>query len=242
MSDHDDHTRLRGPLLRRIIIVAVILAAVPVMMWSFTGFVRGYVAQPKTPTFRPIAPMTLIEAPNRGSAPTATDTEKLAEAGQRIVEARATVTDARPSPIIPIQTPSADTSSDTDNSVPASGSQIASATPAQPTTGSIPTATPAISATPAATAATVWPAPPSFGPSDASSATQSPAPDDATVDALPPAAPIKGRIPLPPHRPRLFAMAQPPGGVPVPRARPAAAPEPAPVEPEAPAVDRMLIH
>jgi hypothetical protein len=51
--------------------------------------------------------------------------------------------------------------------------------------------------------------------------------DTAAADALPPAAPLTGPIPLPPRRPTVFALAET-GGVPLPRARPAIAPEPPP--------------
>jgi hypothetical protein len=65
-------------------------------------------------------------------------------------------------------------------------------------------------------------------------------PDQATADddALPTVAPIAGHVPLPRHRPNVTAMVQAgalpstmaannavPAGVPLPRARPAAAPE-----------------
>ena len=64
--------------------------------------------------------------------------------------------------------------------------------------------------------------------------------NDSTADDLPPGVPLKGKIPLPRHRPNIavltnvaFAGGPPTGAmaanIPLPRARPASAPEPAPV-------------
>jgi hypothetical protein len=236
------------PVLRRIIIVVVVLTAVPVMLWTITAFVRTYVARPRLPTFRPLAATALIETPNSAAAATDPEQASLAEASHPIVEARATATDARSSPTISIKKPTTDRSPDTDGSVPAGGSQVAVATVAQPSSAPMPTAAPMgaqptapdIFVTPAATAGTsVWPAPPKFGPGNGPSAAPPSASNDTAVDDLPPAQPIVGRIPLPPRRPHLFAMVQ--TAVPVPKPRPAVAPEAAPVETVAPA-DRLLIH
>jgi hypothetical protein len=72
-------------------------------------------------------------------------------------------------------------------------------------------------------------------------ATQTP-PASSVEDDLPAAGPITGRVPLPRHRPQLFAMAPTAtlaqtataGGIPVPRDRPVSAPDPAPVVQDAP--------
>jgi hypothetical protein len=68
-----------------------------------------------------------------------------------------------------------------------------------------------------------------------------PATSVSTDDDLPAAGPITGPVPLPPHRPRLFAMAPTTtltqtaaSGIPVPRDRPVSAPDPTPVVPDAP--------
>jgi hypothetical protein len=52
------------------------------------------------------------------------------------------------------------------------------------------------------------------------------------AEDIPAGEPIKGRVPLPPHRPRIVAMAPGAGGIPVPRPRPDAI---APSESPAPA-------
>jgi hypothetical protein len=85
--------------------------------------------------------------------------------------------------------------------------------------------------------------------------------NDSAADDLPARRPLSGKIPLPQHRPHAPATAigapvspataaahvalaaeRAPAGVPLPRARPAAAPEPTPVEPSHPAYDPSQIH
>jgi hypothetical protein len=51
MSDYDDGTRLYA-LMRRIIVVAAVLAAIPVVWWTITTYVRAYYGPPQIPTFR----------------------------------------------------------------------------------------------------------------------------------------------------------------------------------------------
>src|ERR1700752_5286618 len=51
----DDQIRLYTPILQRIIILVAVIIAVPVVLWTITGFVRAYVAPPQIPTFRPLA-------------------------------------------------------------------------------------------------------------------------------------------------------------------------------------------
>jgi hypothetical protein len=53
--DDDDNIRLYAPVLQRVIILAAVVIAVPVMMWTITTFIRSYVAQPKAPTFQHLA-------------------------------------------------------------------------------------------------------------------------------------------------------------------------------------------
>ena len=53
MRDYDDdNIRLYTPVLQRVIILAAVIIAVPVVMWTITTFVRTYVAPPKAPTFQ----------------------------------------------------------------------------------------------------------------------------------------------------------------------------------------------
>lgn len=60
MREHDDYyndenIRLYTPVLQRVIILAAVIIAVPVMMWTITTFVRGYVARPKVPALEHVA-------------------------------------------------------------------------------------------------------------------------------------------------------------------------------------------
>ncbi len=116
-------------------------------------------------------------------------------------------------------------------------------------------------AAPSAPAMPAWPAPTAFNPSSPPTDTIASL-EQATVDNadnLPAGAPLHGKIPLPPHRPKVVAkmatmtdmtlataampVAGPtPSRVPLPRARPATAPEPAPVETSHPAYDPAALH
>ena len=51
MREDSDHFRHYVPLLRRIIIV--VLAAIPVILWTITVFMRSYVGPPKLPDVPP---------------------------------------------------------------------------------------------------------------------------------------------------------------------------------------------
>ena len=51
----DDNIRLYTPVLQRVIILAAVIIAVPVVMWTITTFVRTYVASPKAPIYQHMA-------------------------------------------------------------------------------------------------------------------------------------------------------------------------------------------
>jgi hypothetical protein len=212
MRYDDDHSQSFGPVLRRIAILAVIITAVPVMLWSITAFMRTYVAQPVIPSARPLA---LAADPNAASAPSA-DNNAPAQAGAPVVEARATATDARGL--------DADGKSD----------QLSdSAAPAQAPIGT----TASIGPVPAAPMSAASPAPQTdrTAANSPGNSSNSPWPDPSqatgggqlqtaasagdVTDTLPASAPLTGPIPLPPHRPKVLAMAD--GPVPLPRRRPA---------------------
>jgi hypothetical protein len=64
MREHDDYyndenIRLYTPVLQRVIILAAVIITVPVMMWTITTFVRGYVARPKVPALEHLASTNL---------------------------------------------------------------------------------------------------------------------------------------------------------------------------------------
>jgi len=221
MRYDDDNSQSFGPVLRRIAILAVIITAVPVMLWSITAFMRTYVAQPVIPSPRPLA---LVANPNTASAPSA-DNSAPAQASAPVVEARATATDARgldgdgksdqlTDSAAPAQAPAGTTASI--GSVPAA--PMSPASPAPQNTGQTAANSPGSSANSPGSANSVWP-----DPSQAIGAQQSQTATSAgdSSDALPASTPLTGPIPLPPHRPKVFAMAD--GAIPLPRVRPTAA-------------------
>src|SRR6516165_7223023 len=59
-DDYDDESiRLYTPLLQRVIILAAVVIAIPVMMWTITTFVRSYIARPKLPALEHVASANL---------------------------------------------------------------------------------------------------------------------------------------------------------------------------------------
>jgi hypothetical protein len=51
----DDSIRLYTPVLQRVVILAAVVIAVPVLMWTITTFVRTYVVRPKVPLIEHVA-------------------------------------------------------------------------------------------------------------------------------------------------------------------------------------------
>ncbi len=72
MRDYDDHVRPHV-VLRRIIIVVAVLTAIPVALWTVTGFVRSYVGPPKAPYFRQLATNVTEQQQGTGATTTASD-------------------------------------------------------------------------------------------------------------------------------------------------------------------------
>jgi hypothetical protein len=212
MRYDDDNSQSFGPVLRRIAILAVIITAVPVMLWSITAFMHTYVAQPVIPSARPLA---LVANPNSASAPSA-DNNAPAPAGAPVVEARATATDARG---LDNDGKSDQLSDSAAPQAPMGATASIGRVPAAPTSAASPAPqnTDRIAAnSPGSSANSPWP--------DPSQAVGGQQPQTATSasdssDALPASAPLTGPIPLPPHRPKVFAMAD--GPIPLPRRRPA---------------------
>src|ERR1700740_1821802 len=52
---NDENIRLYTPVLHRGVILAAVIIAVPVLMWTITTFVRSYVARPKLPALEHVA-------------------------------------------------------------------------------------------------------------------------------------------------------------------------------------------
>jgi len=209
----EDQFRHYFPLMRRIIILVAVLTAIPVILWTITVFVRGYFGPPKIAGPRPLATAS-IEAPagQDANAPA-------------VVEARATVTDARAMPPA-VKWPSpGDRQGGSDAGPPSSAPSAAVMAPAGPASADQ-RAQAAVAQTTAAAPAMPTGAGMQTGAADTSGAL---APQDSadadqqqTADtALPAAQPIAGPVPLPRHRPRSFAMLT--SAVPMPRPRPEAA-------------------
>ena len=55
----DESIRLYTPVLQRVIILAAVVIAIPVMMWTITTFVRSYIARPKLPALEHVASANL---------------------------------------------------------------------------------------------------------------------------------------------------------------------------------------
>jgi hypothetical protein len=226
MREYDDNVQHYAPLLRRIIILVAVITAVPVVMWTITAFMRTYIAQPTIPEPRPLAAATT--APASRPVETATITPPAAAPAQpapAIVEARATATDARNS--------DTDAKADRmrDGTTNAAPTYVKPAATAMVQSSS--TVAPAVAAPPPAVVS-VLAAPDAFpNPAPMLAAQGAPVPA-AADDALPPADPITGPIPLPRHRPSVFALAD--TSVPLPRARPGGAPEPSSTMTDAPSV------
>jgi hypothetical protein len=208
MRYDDDNSQSFGPVLRRIAILAVIITAVPVMLWSITAFMRTYVAQPVIPSARPLA---FAANPNTASAPPA-DNNAPAQVSAPIVEARATATDADGKSDQLSNSAAAAQAPNTTASIGPGSAAPTPATSPSPINGQ-PTA---YAPSPPVAANSPWP-----DPSQAigGQQQQSAASPGDSADALPAAAPLTGPIPLPPHRPKVFAMAD--GPIPLPRRRPA---------------------
>jgi hypothetical protein len=238
-DDDDDNSQSFGPVLRRIAVLAVIITAVPVTLWSITAVMRTYVAQPVIQSARPLAS---VANPNAASALSADSTDKSkprpplangrdqeptrtgdesdhpgkynnapAQVGAPVVEARTTATDA-----------DGKSGQLNDSTAPAPTSTTASIGPVPAAPMSAASPAPQINDQTAAnspgnSANSPWPNPSkAVGGPQSQTAT---AVGDSSDALLPASAPLTGPIPLPPHRPKVLAMAD--GPVPLPRKRPA---------------------
>ncbi len=218
MRQDNDHFRHYVPLLRRIVIVVAVLAAIPVILWTITVFMRSYVGPPKLPTFRQLAASATVPLPRNASGSLDSATQPLPPPEQsRLSDASSAAAPAGPTP-----TDAADAAAAPKGPLLGDRAPIGAAnTP----TGALRTAetSPIIPADPKATEMPAAAAPPQgAAPSIATLAGQQPAVSiDTPADAVPAAEPLSGPIPLPPRRPHLVAMAQmTPATVPMPRPRP----------------------
>jgi len=241
-DEDDDNIRLYAPVLQRVIILAAVIIAVPVMMWTITTFIRSYVERPKAPTFQHL---TLTE-PSQSPPPASPLTASLPPPPQATQPAPAplladTARTASDGPASPPKGPPAPQSGAGAGAGPPPGAGASPSPPPTPTVAGSPASS--APAAPAAIASPNAPAPPTptAGPpprvaANASGAAVAPASADrglawpnsntdsapsfgaapprppattetATAEALPTPEPIKGRIPLPRHRPGVLTMA-----------------------------------
>jgi hypothetical protein len=241
MREDDSEIRYYMPVVRRLIILAAVIIAVPVVMWTITGFVRTYIGPVRPPTIQTMAVLP-VPAPeqtatipaNNPPAPAPTDTKSAELPPMPAMNAAANVpsgsqNSAAPTiamaPSVPHVAPPAPapvptTSNKMTMSAPATAPLPVSPAPA-PANLAPP---PAISAPAAASLApsaaplspdrvsnSVWPDPPA--------ALASASPVEPVADAVPASEPIAGPVPLPRKRPHSFAVAQ--ASIPTPRPRPA---------------------
>jgi hypothetical protein len=219
------------PLLRRIIILAAVITAVPVMLWTITAFVRTYVGPPKIPTFHQLAATASINAPVPMTKPDAYKQQQPAaqqaktDPSSTRVEARATATDSRDLSLGPKGPLLGDHAPEGDAAAPAAiTTKMADTSMAVP--GGLKASDMTISP-PAATDGAV-------STTGALTAQQQPAAMAPSTDSLAAAAPLRGPIPLPRRRPRDIGAVHmadiAPGNVPVPRPRPDGAGPASPAE------------
>jgi hypothetical protein len=214
--DDDDNIKHYAPVLRRIIILVAVITAVPVMLWTITAFMHTYIAQPTIPAPRPLA--TATAAPVNPAADTANPPAP-SQPAPAATDARAT-DDGR-----------GDRMRDSASNAGAPNVQVASTAALSPAPSAAPAAPPAPAAVTvqAAPAPSVFPNPP-FVTQPAPAASD--AANNSATDDLPPPDPIAGPVPLPRHRPSVLALAD--TNIPLPRARPSDAPEPASSTTDAP--------
>jgi len=222
MREDNDRFRHYVPLLRRILILAAVLAAIPVILWTITVFMRACVGPPKLPTFRQLAASATIPVPRNASASLdsggqplpASDQSRLSDPSSATLAPGATPSDARDASAAPKGPLLGDRAPNGGANTPTGALRTADTSPVVP-------ADPKAMEMPAAAAAPPGGAAPSTG---ALAGQQPAASSDPPADAAPAAEPLSGPIPLPPRRPHLVAMAQmTPGSVPMPRPRPDAA-------------------
>jgi hypothetical protein len=220
MREYDDDSNIQhyAPVLRRIIILVAVITAVPVMLWTITAFMHTYIAQPTIPAPRPLAAATDTAAAANPAADTATANPPTpSQPAPAATDAGAT------------DNGRADRIRESAGNNAAPNVQVASTAALSPAPSAAPAAPPAPAAVTvqAAPAPSVFPNSPFFTqPAGLDSA------NDATADTLPPPDPITGPVPLPRHRPSVLALAD--TNIPLPRARPNDAPEPASSTADAP--------
>ncbi|MGA8616528.1 MAG: hypothetical protein WB760_33500 [Xanthobacteraceae bacterium] len=224
MREDDTGIRYYMPVVRRLVILAAVIAAVPVVMWTITGFVRTYMGPVKAPTIQTTMAAPVAAAPDQTatipaeSPPPPASVDPAAPTNAAANAPSGSQNGTGPSMTITSSVGPA-------NKGPVAGPDAAPPAPASAagTGGKMAMSNPATTTPPPANAATngIWPAP--MAPPMVPMASVAP-----IADALRASEPIAGPVPLPRKRPHSFAVAQ--ASIPVPRPRPAptAAAAPAP--------------
>jgi hypothetical protein len=214
-DDYDDQSiRLYTPVLQRVIILGAVVIAVPVVMWTITTFVRSYVARPKVPLLEHVAStnaptrIPLIAAPP-SPAPAPADQsatpQRAADAAARDVRDSSSTASLQAAPM---QAPSAaiapPPAAATGDGAPASIVRLPQARPADSA---------ASSAASSSDRGIAWPNPNATSAPDFAGSRLAPPPPPpppartAAAEVLPANDPIRGPVPLPRHRPGIFAVA-----------------------------------
>jgi len=222
MREDDDEFRHYVPLLRRIIILVAVITAVPVVLWTITAFVRTYVGPARIPTFHQLASTASINAPGGTATPDGTAQLQAAMQAKLANQSAATASDPSAAPKGSLL---GDRAADGDANAPTQGTprttEASAAPPMAPRSAMAPRGTEVFPPSPLA-------APDNATPDSIGAvAGAQPAATEPTADALPPAAPLSGPVPLPRHRPREAGTIRTadiaPSNVPMPRPRPDAA-------------------
>jgi len=203
MRNGDDHLRQYTPLVQRIIIVVAVLTAIPVILWAVTGFVSSYVGPTRAPSYRPTAiTMPTQEAASTPANETAAQPVTLSDPLPSVSEAKASMMDSRTMPPA-VNGQLGDRIVVGDNRAPANA-RAAGAVAVGP-------AATVVAVAPGAAQPALPPVPrDGAAPSLSAFAAQQPrAADEPSADDTAAAKPLSGPIPLPRHRPRHFAMAEP---------------------------------
>jgi hypothetical protein len=230
-DEDDENIRLYAPVLQRVIILAAVIIAVPVMMWTITTFIRSYMERPKAPTFQhltltepsqsspPASPLSASVPPPQ-SATQPDSAPILADAARASSDGPGSYADANQGSLkAPLAPPVGDAGA-------GPGPSSAAATPVPPPNPSV-AGSPAAPASPAgaaprlaANASTGTPASPTdrglawpnanTGNAPSFGGSPPPATAETASAELPTAEPIKGHIPLPRHRPDLTMAAMGP--------------------------------
>ena len=213
-------------LLRWIIVVVAVLAAVPVVLWTITALVRAYFGPLKAPTFPHQVQVTAPpEATGSGDTNAGAQAQSAVQTGlpphspTATVEEKAKPADTRDQPVAP----AADANMPTGTTSVTTLLRTGDAAAAPATAGQGATSGNASTASPAQTTATdsSLPPPGTSLVSGSPTAPQQPAAAEPLAEAAPAAAPLKGPVPLPRRRPSEIVLVQiTPANVPMPRPRP----------------------